>query len=167
MPLFERSNQNLKLIRPARFTNEKELQQLVEANLTTIFNCRFVASEFSTGPMHGGRIDTLAISEDDNPVVIEYKIVGLDDAVEEAPKKLHIAYKVSQNFACVEVHKSRILLYLKIDPATVDPMPENCRNVSKIGHFGTGDFEVAVSNESELEIAKRFVEMSFANIGGN
>ena len=37
MLLFERSDQNLKLIRPARFGNEKELQHLVETNLATIF----------------------------------------------------------------------------------------------------------------------------------
>ncbi|MDD3626920.1 MAG: hypothetical protein PHV06_06330, partial [bacterium] len=75
MPLFHRDKQKLGLIKPKSFLNEKELQNLVESNLKEIFNCRFIASEFSTGPVHGGRIDTLAISEENNPVIIEYKVV--------------------------------------------------------------------------------------------
>jgi hypothetical protein len=52
---------------------ERELQRLVEASLGPVFKSRFVATEFPTGLVHGGRIDTLALSEDDNPVIIEYK----------------------------------------------------------------------------------------------
>src|SRR6202162_1194088 len=35
--------------------------------------CRLVATEFSTGARHGGRIDTPALSEENKPVIIEYK----------------------------------------------------------------------------------------------
>jgi predicted transport protein len=34
---------------------------------------QFLASEFSTGPKHGGRIDTLGLDENGYPVIIEYK----------------------------------------------------------------------------------------------
>ncbi|MGW2597155.1 transporter [Streptomyces klenkii] len=34
---------------------------------------RFLVSEYSTGPVHGGRIDTLGIDENGAPVVIEFK----------------------------------------------------------------------------------------------
>jgi predicted transport protein len=52
---------------------EKSLQSLFEANLETLLGVRFLASEHSTGPVHGGRIDTLGIDEDGSPVIIEYK----------------------------------------------------------------------------------------------
>ena len=73
MPLFSISEKKIDLVRPTNFALEKDLQKLVEMNLETIFNCRFVESEFSTGAEHAGRIDTLALSEDNNPVIIEYK----------------------------------------------------------------------------------------------
>ena len=57
MPLFQRDKQKLELIKPKKFSNEKELQGLVEFNLEEMFNCKFIATEFSTGPVHGGRID--------------------------------------------------------------------------------------------------------------
>lgn len=75
MPLFDKENQKLNLIRKKEFKNEKELQLLVEENLGSIFNCKLVQSEFYTGAVHAGRIDSLAISEDNNPVIIEYKVV--------------------------------------------------------------------------------------------
>ena len=34
---------------------------------------RFLASEYSTGPKHGSRIDSLGIDENGCPVIIEYK----------------------------------------------------------------------------------------------
>lgn len=52
---------------------EKSLQSLFESNLETLLGVRFLASEHSTGPVHGGRIDTLGLDEDGCPVIIEYK----------------------------------------------------------------------------------------------
>ncbi|WP_417783989.1 DUF5655 domain-containing protein [Terasakiella pusilla] len=52
---------------------EKSLQHLIERNLETFLGIRFLASEFSTGKEHGGRMDTLGIDENGCPVIIEYK----------------------------------------------------------------------------------------------
>lgn len=301
------------MIKPKNFVNEKELQNLIESNLKEIFNCRLVATEFSTGSVHGGRIDTLAFSEDGNPVIIEYKvrassrlinqslyylswlydhrgdyeiavqkalsgndinidwssvrviciapdfkkydlhavemmgsnielweyryfdngmllfeeifkkslvstnigesadsknpknveagkkaaitrqigvytveehmkkinknklhlaqdleefILSLDESIEEAPKKNYIAYKLSQNFVCMEIHKSQILLFLKINPKELPALPEIARDVTNIGHFATGDLELRVSADEDIPLAKEYIQMAFNNIGG-
>jgi hypothetical protein len=52
---------------------EKSLQNLIEAHLETFLGVRFLATEYSTGKVHGGRIDTLGIDENGCPVIIEYK----------------------------------------------------------------------------------------------
>ncbi|WIV52062.1 DUF5655 domain-containing protein [Marivivens sp. LCG002] len=52
---------------------EKSLQTLIEENLETFLGVHFLASEFSTGRDHGGRMDTLGIDENSCPVIIEYK----------------------------------------------------------------------------------------------
>lgn len=52
---------------------EKSLQNLFEKNLEALLGVRFLATEYGTGPVHGGRIDTLGIDEDGSPVIIEYK----------------------------------------------------------------------------------------------
>lgn len=52
---------------------EKPLQTLIEANLQPLLNIRFLASEYSTGKTHGGRIDSLGLDENNCPVILEYK----------------------------------------------------------------------------------------------
>jgi predicted transport protein len=71
--ILEQNGDLLKTVARTDFKTEKELQNLIEHNLEEVFGCTFIDTEFSTGSQHGGRIDTLAISEDGNPVIIEYK----------------------------------------------------------------------------------------------
>jgi predicted transport protein len=52
---------------------ERSLQTLIEAHLDVFLGIRFLASEYSTGKTHGGRIDTLGIDENGCPCIIEYK----------------------------------------------------------------------------------------------
>ena len=295
MPLFSRNGESLNLIKQRNFNLEKELQNLIENNLEEIFSCKFVASEFSTGSVHNGRIDTIAISEDNNPVIIEYKKVessslltqslyylswlkdhhgdfqmavnkslgetkvdwsairviciapdykkydlhaaemmnapielwkyknyengifsleeisskivtptpgpivknvdppvwtyerhfnklgtpilkelleeireytfGLDESVEEAPKKLYIAYKVAKNFMCIETFKKRMLLYLKFTSEDIEKYKTVGRDVTNIGHFGTGNFEFAINGREDMELAKELIRVSFEGIG--
>jgi hypothetical protein len=54
MSLFQINGAKLSLTRPTNFNQEKEIQALIEKNLETVFNCRFIASEFSTGSEHAG-----------------------------------------------------------------------------------------------------------------
>ncbi|NLF77126.1 MAG: DUF91 domain-containing protein [Chloroflexi bacterium] len=52
---------------------EKSLQTVIEHHLEALLGVRFLASEYSTGKTHGGRIDTLGLDENGFPVIIEYK----------------------------------------------------------------------------------------------
>ena len=52
---------------------ERSLQTLIETHLDVFLGIRFLASEYSTGKTHGGRIDTLGIDENGCPCIIEYK----------------------------------------------------------------------------------------------
>lgn len=82
--LFHENDAGLELVHAEEFQTEKQLQTLVEKNLEALFGCKFVATEFSTGDVHGGRVDSLALSEDNNPVVIEYKKVKSANVVTQA-----------------------------------------------------------------------------------
>jgi predicted transport protein len=84
MPLFHIENNRLFLAKPTNFNLEKDVQTLIENNLQTVFNCKFVATEFSTGNEHAGRIDSLALSEDNNPVIIEYKKVESSELINQS-----------------------------------------------------------------------------------
>jgi len=310
MPLFEIRQQVLKSIKRSNFNLEKNLQDLIEKNLVEIFNFRFVATEFSTGKSHAGRIDTLALSEENNPVIIEYKkvessdlvnqslfylhwiydhkgdfelaarkvlgndvqvdwsdvrviciapnykkydlhavqvmganielwtyrlfenstlyleevfhrtyqpttttgeygkapvmvaagkkaaltratgtytfdehlkgkpekikelamqiqdfILGIDTAIDENPKKFYVAYKTSQNIVCMETKKQKITLYIKLNPKVIKDLPAIARDVTEIGHYGTGDLEITVKSENDFEAAKQYIKMAYKRVG--
>ena len=84
MPLFSMQAGGLSAVDQTNFSVEKDLQSLIENNLSTVFGCRFVASEFQTGVQHAGRIDTLALSEDGNPVILEYKKIESFDLINQS-----------------------------------------------------------------------------------
>jgi predicted transport protein len=85
MPFFQIiDDSKVERISQTNFELEKRLQNLVEGNLSEFFSCQFVASEFSTGDEHAGRIDSLALSEDSNPVIIEYKKVESSSQVNQS-----------------------------------------------------------------------------------
>lgn len=71
--LFRIASDGASELTGATMVVERRLQNLFEQNLEALLGIRFLASEFSTGPVHGGRIDTLGIDEDGSPVIIEYK----------------------------------------------------------------------------------------------
>jgi predicted transport protein len=63
-------------------------------------------------------------------------------------------------FFSVHIYKSgiRIWLYLKYDEV-VNP-PEFSRDVSGIGHWGGGNFEITIKNVYQLEESERFIRLS-------
>jgi predicted transport protein len=91
---------------------------------------------------------------------------GLDPSIEEVPKQEYVAYKGSQNIICMQVQKTQLRLYLKVDPDELEQIPETGRDVRDIGHVGTGDFELVVSDEEDLAEAKPYMEMSYQAVGG-
>ncbi len=52
---------------------EAKLQRIIEDNMESFFDISFLASEYSTGRVHGGRIDSLGIDSTNCPVIVEYK----------------------------------------------------------------------------------------------
>src|SRR5213082_1739103 len=73
LKLFRVSNGRAQELQGTFIAIEKTLQALIEHHLEVFLGVRFLASEYSTGKTHGGRIDTLGIDENGCPVIIEYK----------------------------------------------------------------------------------------------
>ncbi|MFD8351466.1 DUF5655 domain-containing protein [Streptomyces coelicoflavus] len=270
---------------------EADVQGLVEAHMETLLSVRFLASEYSTGPVHGGRIDSLALDENGAPVIVEYKrgtdvgvinqglfylawlmdhrvefehlvrdrlgvptasqilwsgprliciagdftrydvhavrehrrsidlvryrffgtdllgletvasvsggrqvvrrarrqavavaaagaqeasmrelagavdevLLGLGEGVSRVERKTYRAYQRLRNFACLcPPQRSKLLVYLKVDPKDVDLVPGFTRDVSGLGHHGTGGLEVQLRTLRDVEQAQELFRASYA-----
>ena len=88
---------------------------------------------------------------------------NLGDDVQVKTLKNYFAFKRIKNFACVEVHTRtrNLLVYLKIDPDTIELEKGFTRDVRTIGHFGTGDLEVVIGSMADFDNAKPLLERSY------
>ena len=92
---------------------------------------------------------------------LEGHVLSLGDDVQRKELKLYVAFKRLKNFATVVPQKNRLLLYLHLDPAKVVPMPPNGQDVSQKGHWGTGDLELSLSSQADLDAAKPLILMAY------
>jgi len=94
---------------------------------------------------------------------LEAYFVSLGDDVTKTTRQNYFAFRRIKNFACVEVHpqSKKLLVYLKIDPIRLAPEPGFTRDVTKIGHFGTGNLEVTVSSKQDLERVQPLALVSY------
>ncbi len=298
LKLFKINSGNVEELTSHSVKLEKSLQTVIETHLEAFFGVRFLASEYSTGPKHGGRIDTLGIDENGCPVIFEYKrsiseniinqglyyldwlldhksqfemlvlkkwdsetadsiewsspqlkcvasdynkydvhaikqinrnielilyrkysddlilfelvhstssetnghngpappamgksppktfaeyletaskeqldqveaikalCLSLGDDVQYKILKLYGAFKRLKNFCCMEVHPQtkNILLYLKVNPDTLELEEGFSRDVRNVGHYGTGPLEIKIKSMEDFEKAEPLIIQSY------
>ncbi|AQU64915.1 DUF5655 domain-containing protein [Streptomyces niveus] len=291
LKLFHTTKGGVIEVAPRLAEAEADVQGLVEAHMETLLGVRFLASEYGTGSVHGGRIDSLGLDENGSPVIVEYKrgvdagvinqglfylswlmdhraefehlvrdqlgataasqvlwsgprliciagdftrydahavsehrrsidlvryrffgsdligletvasvsgairvtrrsrrkavaraaaavqgasmveladtvdeaLLGLGDGVNRVEHKQYRAYQRLRNFACLcPPQRSKVLVYLKVDPKDVDLVPGFTRNVTGLGHHGTGDLEVQLRTPRDVERAQDLFRASYA-----
>lgn len=289
LKLFDTAN-SVTEVTPWLAEAEADVQALVESAMEPMLGVRLLATEYSTGPVHGGRIDSLGLDENGSPVIVEYKratdpgvlsqglfyvawlmdhreefealvrerlglaaaagvlwstprlicvaggftrydlhavrehrrsidlvrytmlgehhialetvasvaaqgsasrrrhvrggrgasprrrtdamaelaaivdeaLLGLGEGVTKVERKQYDAYQRLRNFACVTGRQDKLLVYLKVAPAMVELVPGFTRDVTGLGHHGTGDLEVQLRSEKDVERALELFRLSYA-----
>jgi predicted transport protein len=90
-------------------------------------------------------------------------LLALGDDVQTKTLKHYFAFKRIKNFACVEVHpqSKNILVYVKVNPDEVELEHGFTRDVRSIGHYGTGDLEITIRADEDLEKAESLLQKSY------
>jgi len=162
---------NIELIRYRRFGPELLMLDLVAATAVKSVTSSSTNSSEVVVPAQGKYKTVSAVIEELDPAMVDRlealraSLLALGDDVQEATLRLYIAFKRIKNFACVEFRPttSKILLYVKVDPASIKLEPGFTRDVSNIGHFGTGDLEITLSKSEDLERAMPLIKRSYEN----
>lgn len=91
-------------------------------------------------------------------------IESLGDDIVSNQLKLYLAYKKVQNMVCIEIQNKQIILYLKLNPETVELKNGFTRDMRSIGHYGTGDLQITIKNSADFEKAKPLLERAYNEI---
>lgn len=88
--------------------------------------------------------------------------LSLGDDVQRKDLRLYAAFTRLKNFATVVLHKKNcLLLFLHVDPATALAVLPRARDVTHIGHWGTGNLEVTISTMADLDAVKPFINAAY------
>ncbi|MGQ4400119.1 DUF5655 domain-containing protein [Streptomyces hayashii] len=83
--------------------------------------------------------------------------------VEVAQLRHYMAYRHMVNLASVVFRPKHevILVYLRVDPDTVELEEGFSRDMRGIGHLGTGDLELRIASAADLEKARSLIRRAF------
>jgi predicted transport protein len=91
-------------------------------------------------------------------------ILSLGDDVQRKELRLYAAFKRLKNFATIVLQKNRLLLFLHLNPKQLGPLTPNARDVSDIGHWGTGDLEISLVTQADLDAVKPLIMMAYEGL---
>lgn len=171
-------NRNIELIRYKLFGDDLLLFELVNGASAATTSAIEVSDEPASGnrPTKTPAASTLAMKTHADQVasastallgVYEQTrgfILAQGDDIIEKPLKLYVAFRRLKNFVCMSLISKQdphVFLTLKLDPATVTLEPGFSRDVRKIGHWGTGDLELALRKPADFEKAKSLIERAY------
>lgn len=88
-------------------------------------------------------------------------ILSLGDDVTENHLKYYVAFKKIKNVICVEMQRSKILLRLNLDVNSIQFEDGFSRNTLGIGHLGTGEIELTITDKETWEKTKPLVDRAY------
>lgn len=88
-------------------------------------------------------------------------IESLGDDIVANQLKLYLAYKKIQNIICIEIYSKQIILYLKLNPDTVEIEDGYTRDMRGTGHYGTGDLQITIKTAKDFEKSKPLLDRAY------
>ncbi|MBV4420351.1 MAG: DUF5655 domain-containing protein [Clostridium tyrobutyricum] len=156
-------NRNIDLIRYKKFGEELLMFDLINSNVATPINNvnEEKVSKQSTDKTFDDQLETTSEKLRELYDSIRNYILALGDDVTENKLKLYSAFKKIKNIVCVEVRMKSIMLYLRLNPEEITLENGFTRDVSEIGHWGTGDLEVTIKDTQDFEKAKEYIDRAY------
>ena len=161
---------NIELIRYKLFGEDLLLLELVNAvSVSDATAVKAEASSTASGtPRSGGRDKTAAeqLAQAQPGIRQLYETLAsylnaLGDDVQEKHLKLYTAFRRLKNFACVIPYRDKLLVMLKLDPDTVTLEDGFSRDTRNIGTWGTGDLELTLRTQADMDKAKPLLDRSY------
>lgn len=87
-------------------------------------------------------------------------ILALDNDIEIKPQKHYIAFKKQKNIACLQLQKSKIKIYIGLAIGELDDSKGLSKNVADVGHYGTGNYLVEVTDTSNIEYIMSLIKQA-------
>ncbi|MCH2047518.1 MAG: DUF5655 domain-containing protein [Trichodesmium sp. ALOHA_ZT_67] len=86
-------------------------------------------------------------------------ILNLDE-LEVKPKKKYIAFVSGSNVVDIHIQKNAVKMWLNLQQGDLNDPKEIARDVSSVGHWGNGDYEIVMRTDEEMEYILSLINQS-------
>lgn len=87
-------------------------------------------------------------------------ILNLADDIEVKPQKFYIAFKKGNNVTDIAILKKSLKLFINLKAGQLDDPKKLAQDVSNIGHWGNGDYQIQVETGKDLEYVMSLVKQA-------
>lgn len=88
-------------------------------------------------------------------------LAGDDNEIIETPNKLYISYRHGKNFCEVQLMVKGLKLHIDIALDDLDDPEQLARDVSNVGHWGTGNTEIKIQSPNQLYYVLGLIEQAY------
>lgn len=88
-------------------------------------------------------------------------ITNLADDIVIIPKKQYIAFnREKKNYCGITILKNSLKIFINLKTGELDDPKQLAKDVSKIGHWGNGDYQIQVETDNDLEYIMSLIKQS-------
>lgn len=160
---IKQMNRNISLIRYKKFGNELLMFEQINENVATAIpeteaQNNVAKTNYKTFEEHLKSADDFVknLYQD-----LTNYILSLGDDVYETHLKFYAAFKKIRNIVTVVVSKKKLVLNLPLDVNSIVFEEGFSRDVTNIGHWGSGAVELNLQSNEDLEKAKPLIDRAY------
>jgi len=94
---------------------------------------------------------------------VKEAILSIASDISIQPKVKYISYVRKRNFVDIVVRKSNLTLFLNIKIGLLNDPKGIARDVSKVGHWGNGDYEIVLKDTPDIGYINSLIRQSYEN----
>lgn len=89
------------------------------------------------------------------------RILNLGQNIKVRPRKHYIGFISNTNFVDIHLMKSRLKIWVNLAKGELDDPKKIARDVSNIGHWGNGDYEIHLKPGADLDYIMMLIKQSY------
>ena len=92
---------------------------------------------------------------------VRERILELGSDIEIVPRKEYIGFKRGSNVVDIEFQRKQLKFFINMKKGELDDYLKISRDVSNVGHYGNGDYEIKVNKDSDLDYLMILIKQSY------
>lgn len=92
---------------------------------------------------------------------LKERILNMGGDVNIVPKKSYIGYKRKTNFFDVLIQRNDLWCWINMKKGELDDPKNLCRDITTIGHYGNGDYDIRINENTDLDYVMFLINQSY------